>query len=178
MIRRRLLSLALLLALVPVAAGCGSDDKKDKSSSSTTAQSSTTSSTSAASTAAYKTQIQVILTSVGTAGSSLGTAAQASKNATDIAKALQTFQGSVNRAADQLGKQTPPNDAAKSGQDELEAVLREIAQGVAPSIAAAKAGDRAKFTTRFKAYQAKLKSDYRPRLTAAGATIDKALASP
>jgi hypothetical protein len=177
MIRRRLLSLAVLLVLVPVAAGCGSDDKKDNSSASTPAKSSTTSSTNAASTAAYKTQIQIILTSVGTAGSSLGTAAQASKNATDIAQALDTFQGAVTQAADRLGKLTPPNDAAKSGQDELEAVLREIAQGVQPSIKAAKAGDRATFTTTFKAYQAKLKSDYRPRLTAAGGKIDQALAS-
>jgi hypothetical protein len=168
MFRRRLLSLVVLFALIPVAAGCG-DDKKDSGgkSASTTASVDKT---------AYQGEIRTILTSVGTAGSALGTAAKSSKSATDIAAALQNFQASVNTAADNLGKLKPPNADAKAGQDELEQVLREIAQGVQPSIEAAKKGDKAKFTTEFRTYQTKLATDYRGRLTAAGGKIDQALA--
>ena len=167
MFRRRLLPLALMLALVPAAAGCGDDDKKGGDKPATTPS---------ANTAAYQGQVRTILTSVGTAGTALGTAAKSSQNANDIATALTNFQASVNRAADSLRKLKAPNDEAKAGQDELEQVLREIASGVAPSITAAKAGDRAKFTTTFRAYQAKLSTDYRSRLTAAGGKIDRALA--
>ena len=170
MIRRRLLPLAVLLALALAATGCGGDDK---SSSPTTAATQATS--TSASTTTYQTQVQTILTSVGTAGSTLGTAAQASSSSADIATALEKFQASVKQAADELAKLTAPAKA-QTGQDELEQVLREIADGVQPSIDAAKANDRAKFTATFKAYQAKLDGTYRDRLTAAGAKIDKALA--
>ena len=170
MFRRRLLSLAVLLALVPVAAGCG-DDKKDNGG-----KSSTSSTTAKVDKQAYQNQVRTILTSVGTAGTSLGTAARSSKSLADVATALTTFQGSVNQAADSLAKLEPPNDKAKGGQDELEQVLREIATGVQPSIDAAKKGDRAQFTSTFRAYQAKLSSDFRGRLTAAGGKIDQALA--
>jgi hypothetical protein len=172
MIRRRLLPLAVLLALAPAAAGCGGGDDKGGTSS---AASTPTGAATQAATRTYQTQVQTILTSVGTAGSDLGTAAQSSKSATDIASALAKFQASVKKAADELGKLTAPGKA-QAGQDELEQVLREIADGVQPSIDAAKAGNRAKFTTTFKAYQAKLDGDYRKRLTAAGAKIDQALA--
>jgi Flp pilus assembly protein TadD len=170
MIRRRLLPLAVLLALALAATGCGGDDKSSSSSTAATQATAT-----APSTTTYQTQVQTILTSVGTAGSTLGTAAQASSSSADIATALEKFQASVKQAADELGKLTPP-EKAQTGQDELEQVLREIADGVQPSIDAAKANDRAKFTTTFKAYQAKLDGAYRDRLTAAGAKIDKALA--
>ena len=169
MTRRRLLPLAVLLALAPAAAGCG-DDNKDSTTKAATQATSTS-----ASTTTYQTQVQTILTSVGTAGSTLGTAAQASSSSADIATALEKFQASVKQAADELGKLTAP-DKAQTGQDELEQVLREIADGVQPSIDAAKANDRAKFTATFKAYQAKLDGTYRQRLTAAGAKIDQALA--
>ena len=171
MIRRRLLPLAVLLALALAATGCGGDDKS--SSPSTAATQATTTSPS---TTTYQTQVQTILTSVGTAGSTLGTAAQASSSSADIATALEKFQASVKQAADELAKLTAPAKA-QEGQDELEQVLREIADGVQPSIDAAKANDRAKFTATFKAYQAKLDGAYRDRLTAAGAKIDKALAA-
>lgn len=174
--RRRWLPLALLLALVPVAAGCGGDDKGGGSSTpaSTPTQAATTSATTPANTTSYQTQVQTILTSVGSAGSSLGTAAASSKSGADIASALKSFQVSVKKAADELAKLTAP-DQAQQGQDDLEQVLREIADGVQPSIEAAKAGNRAKFTSTFKAYQAKLDGGYRQRLTAAGAKIDQAL---
>ena len=113
---------------------------------------------------------------MGTAGSTLGTAAQSSNSSADIATALEKFQASVKQAADELAKLTAP-DKAQTGQDELEQVLREIADGVQPSIDAAKANDRRQFTTTFKAYQAKLDGAYRERLTAAGAKIDQALAA-
>jgi hypothetical protein len=170
MIRRRLLPIAVLLALAPAAAGCGDDDKSPTPTTAATQGTSTS-----ASTTAYQTQVQTILTSVGTAGSTLGTAAQSSNSSADIATALEKFQASVKKAADELGKLTAP-DKAQTGQDELEQVLREIADGVQPSIEAAKAGNRTKFTTTFKAYQAKLDGAYRERLTAAGAKIDQALA--
>jgi hypothetical protein len=172
MTRRRLLPLAALLALALAAAGCGGDDDGDSASTPTKAA---TQGTSTASKTAYQTEVQTILTSVGTAGSDLGTAAQSSNSANDIASALEKFQASVKKAADNLSKLTAP-DKAQAGQDELEQVLREIADGVQPSIEAAKAGNRAKFTATFKAYQAKLDGDYRQRLTAAGAKIDQALA--
>jgi len=170
---RRLLPFVVLLALVPVAAGCGGGDDKDSGSSSTPATA--TSGSTTANTSAYQTQVQTILTSVGTAGSTLGTAAKGSSNASDIATALEGFQTSVKKAADDLSNLKAPGDA-QSGQDELEQVLREIADGVQPSIEAAKDGNRAKFVTTFRAYQAKLQGDYRQRLTAAGAKIDQALA--
>jgi hypothetical protein len=170
MTRRRLLPLAVLLTLALAAAGCGGgDDGGDSASTPTKAATSTTSK------AGYQTEVQTILTSVGTAGSDLGTAAQSSNSANDIAAALAKFQASVKKAADDLSKLTAPGKA-QAGQDELEQVLREIADGVQPSIDAAKAGNRAKFTATFKAYQAKLDGDYRQRLTAAGAKIDQALA--
>ncbi len=171
MIRRRLLPLAVLLALALAATGCGGDDKSSSPSTAATQATSTTPNTTA-----YQTQVQTILTSVGTAGSTLGTAAQASSSSADIATALEKFQASVKQAADELAKLTAPAKA-QTGQDELEQVLREIADGVQPSIDAAKANDRAKFTATFKAYQAKLDGAYRDRLTAAGAKIDKALAA-
>jgi hypothetical protein len=177
MIRRRLLPLAVLLALAPAAAGCGGDDKGGGSSGASTPTKAATQGTSTpASTATYQTDVQTILTSVGTAGSALGTAARSSNSAKDIASALEKFQASVKKAADELGKLTAP-DKAQAGQDELEQVLREIADGVQPSIEAAKAGNRAKFTATFKAYQAKLDGDFRQRLTAAGSKIDQALAA-
>jgi hypothetical protein len=171
---RRLLPLAVLLALVPAAIGCGDDDKGDSGSSSTPTGAQTQASTPA-NTSAYQSQVQTILTSVGTAGSTLGTAAKSSNSADDIAKALEGFQASVKKAADDLSNLKAPSNA-QTGQDELEQVLREIADGVQPSIDAAKAGDRTKFTTTFRAYQAKLTGDYRQRLTAAGSKIDQALA--
>jgi Flp pilus assembly protein TadD len=170
MIRRRLLPLAVLLALALAATGCGGDDKSSSPSTAATQATSTSPNTTT-----YQTQVQTILTSVGTAGSTLGTAAQASSSSADIATALEKFQASVKQAADELAKLTAPAKA-QTGQDELEQVLREIADGVQPSIDAAKANDRAKFTATFKAYQAKLDGAYRDRLTAAGAKIDKALA--
>jgi hypothetical protein len=176
MIRRRLLPLAVLLALALAAAGCGGDDNGGGSSASTPTKAATQATSTAASKTTYQTQVQTILTSVGTAGSDLGAAAQSSSSATDIASALEKFQASVKKAADELGKLTAPAKA-QTGQDELEQVLREIADGVQPSIEAAKAGNRTKFTTTFKAYQAKLDGDYRQRLTAAGAKIDQALAA-
>ena len=175
MTRRARLPLAALLALVLAVAGCGGgDDKGDDSSASTSTGAATTGSTTA-NTSAYQTQVQTVLASVGTAGTSLGTAAKSSNSADDIAKALEGFQTSVKKAADDLSNLSAPSEA-QAGQDELEQVLREIADGVQPSIDAAKAGDRAKFTTTFRAYQAKLAADYRQRLTAAGAKIDQALA--
>ena len=170
MIRRRLLPLAVLLVLAPAAASCGGDDKASTPTTAATQGTSTS-----ASTTTYQTQVQTILTSVGTAGSTLGTAAQSSNSSADIATALEKFQASVKQAADELGKLTAPAKA-QTGQDELEQVLREIADGVQPSIDAAKANNRAKFTATFKAYQAKLDGVYRQRLTAAGAKIDQALA--
>jgi hypothetical protein len=173
MTRRRLLPLAVLLALVLAAAGCGGgDDNNDSKSASTPTQSATQSTTGKS---AYQSQVQTILTSVGTAGSTLGTAAGSSKNASDIADALTKFQASVNKAADDLKNLQAPS-SAQQGQDELEQVLREIADGVQPAVDAAKEGNRAKFLTTFRAYQAKLQGDYRQRLTAAGAKIDQALA--
>ncbi len=173
MYRRRLLSLVVLLAVVPAAAGCGGgSDKKDSGSSTTATQAKTT---SAGDKAAYQTKVQTVLASVGTAGSNLGTAAASSKNSADIANALEKFQASVKGAADQLSSLQAPG-TAQQGQDDLEQVLREIADGVQPSIDAAKANNRAKFTATFKAYQQKLNGNYRQRLTAAGAKIDQALA--
>jgi hypothetical protein len=177
MTRRRLLPLAVLLALALAASGCGGgSDKGGKASTPTTPKGAVSNgATTSPSKSTYQTQVQTILTSVGTAGSTLGSAAASSKSPADIGSALESFQSSVKTAADDLGKLTAPG-SAQAGQDELEQVLREIASGVQPSIAAAKAGNRAQFTTRFKAYQAKLQTDYRQRLTAAGAKIDKAIA--
>jgi predicted small lipoprotein YifL len=175
MTRRRLVSLAVLLALAPAVAGCGGGGDKKSTSAASTPTGAATQATTAASTAAYQTKVQIILTSVGTAGSALGTAAKSSNSAADIAAALTSFQASVKQAADQLGKLTAPAQA-QAGQDQLEQVLREIGDGVQPSIVAAKAGNRAKFATTFRAYQARLQGDYRKRLTAAGAKIDQALA--
>jgi hypothetical protein len=176
MTRRRLLPLAILLALVPAAAGCGGGD--DKGNGSTAATTPTQAATQGATTpgkSAYQSQVQTILSSVGTAGSDLGTAARSSKSSNDIATALERFQAAVKKAADDLSNLTAP-DQAQTGQDELEQVLREIADGVQPSIDAAKAGNRAKFTATFRAYQVKLDGEFRQRLTAAGAKIDQALA--
>lgn len=171
--RRRLLSLAVLLALVLAAAGCGGGGDKGDSKSSTTATQAKT--TGSGEKAAYQSKVQTILASVGTAGSALGTAAASSKNSGDIANALTQFQASVKKAADDLAALQAPG-AAQQGQDDLERVLREISDGVQPSIEAAKANDRAKFTATFRAYQRKLNGDYRQRLTAAGSKIDQALA--
>jgi hypothetical protein len=166
---RRLVPLAAALALV--VAGCG-DSKK--SSSATTSTTSTTS-TNSAQFAGYKLQVQAVLGSVGAAGSTLGASARISKSPADLARALEAFKTSVEKAADSLAKLTPP-PAAAEGQSELEQVLRQIASGVQPSIEAARAGDRARFRTTFMAYQRKLDGEYRQRLTAAGSKIDRALA--
>jgi hypothetical protein len=177
MIRRRLLPLAVLLAVAPAAAGCGGDDNGGgDSAASTPTQTATQGTTTTPSATTYRTDVQTILASVGTAGSELGAAAQSSNSLGDTANALEKFQASVKQAADELGKLDAP-DKAQAGQDELEQVLRQIADGVQPSIAAAKASDSAKFTASFKAYQAKLDGVYRQRLTAAGAKIDQALAA-
>ena len=170
---RRLLPLAVLLALALAAAGCGGgDDNGGSKSASTPTQAATQSATNKS---AYQTQVQTILSSVGTAGSDLGTAAGTSKNSSDIANALTKFQSSVNKAADDLSNLDAPSNA-QQGQDELEQVLREIADGVQPSIDAAKSNDRTEFLAKFRAYQQELNGDFRQRLTAAGAKIDQALA--
>jgi hypothetical protein len=169
---RRLLALTALAAAL-VVAGCG-DDKKGGGTSATTKTQATTATTSTAN-AAYKAQVRTILTSVGSAGTALGTAAKASKSPADLARALEDFKASVLKAADALAAITPPAAAAE-GHKELEQVLREIAEGVQPSIDAARAGDKAKFRSTFSAYQRKLDSEYRQRLSAAGEKIDRALA--
>ena len=162
---RRLLPFAAALALV--AGGCGDDDK-DKNKTGTTAA-------PAVETKAYQTQVQTILGSVGAAGTALGASARTSNSTQDLARALETFQGSVEQAANKLKALNGP-DSASEGQDELEQVLREIASGVQPSIEAAKTGDRAKFQRTFRVYQRRLDGEFRQRLTAAGEKIDRALA--
>jgi L,D-peptidoglycan transpeptidase YkuD (ErfK/YbiS/YcfS/YnhG family) len=164
---RRLVPIAAVLALV--VAGCG-DSKK--SSSTTT---STTTSTTSAQYTGYKLQVQAVLGSVGTAGSTLGASARSSKSPADLARALEAFKASVEQAANSLAKLNAPPTATE-GQRELEQVLREIAAGVQPAIEAARAGDRVRFRQTFTAYQRKLDGEYRQRLTAAGSKIDRALA--
>jgi hypothetical protein len=165
---RRLLALLLLLPILLLAgAGCGDDD--DDGGGGTATQTGTTA------VRAYQAQVQTILGTVGTAGQELGRSV--SSDLDGVARALETFQGRVESAADRLDQLDAP-EAAAQGQDELEQVLREIASGVQSSIDAAEAGDRAKFTTEFRAYQAKLNAEFRQRLTAAGAKIDQALKSP
>jgi hypothetical protein len=163
---RRLLVLLLLLPVL-LLAGCGDDD--DDGGGGTATQTGTTA------VRAYQAQVQTILATVGTAGQELGRSV--SSDLSGVARALETFQSRVEGAADRLDQLEAP-EAAAEGQDELEQVLREIAAGVQGSIDAAKAGDRAKFTTEFRAYQAKLNAEFRRRLTAAGAKIDQALKSP
>jgi hypothetical protein len=164
---RRLAPLVALLALVAVT-GCGGDDNGGGATATTPARTTATA-------GAYQRQVQAILASVGAAGSQLGAAARSSTSPSDLADALQRFQSAVRSAADRLGQTSAPGGAA-AGQAELEAVLREIAAGVQPAIDAARRGDRAAFTARFRAYQRKLDGQYRQRLTAAGAKIDRALA--
>lgn len=171
MLRRLFL---LLAALALVAAGCGDDDNGNGGGGNAPTTQATTG-TTATGTAAYKAQVQTILGSVGTAGTSLGTAARASRSTKDLGRALETFQSRVEEAADRLRDLTAPEEAAE-GQDELEQVLREIASGVQPSIGAAREDDRTKFQREFRAYQRKLDGEYRQRLTAAGEKIDRALA--
>jgi hypothetical protein len=166
---RRLIPLAAVLALV--VAGCGDSKKSSSSTTPTTA----TTSTTGAQFLGYKLQVQAVLGSVGTAGSTLGASAKTSKSPADLARALEAFKASVEQAANSLAKLSPPPSAVQ-GQSELELVLRQIASGVQPSIDAARAGDRVRFRQTFTAYQRKLDGEYRQRLTAAGSQIDRALA--
>jgi hypothetical protein len=156
---QRLLPLALALTLL--AAGCGGDD--DDTTTTTTPP------------ADYQAEVQTILASVGTAGTELGASASTSDSLEDVASALETFQSSVEEAADRLNALTPP-EAAVEAQDELEQVLREMASGVQPAIDAANAGDQAEFQSVFAEYQRTLDGEYQQRLTAAGSEIDQALA--
>lgn len=164
---RRLVPLAAVIALV--AGGCGDDDGKDSGT--------TTTRTTAPSTAAraYQTRVQTILASVGTAGTTLGSSVRQGSSLQDVARALETFQRSIEGAATRLDDLGAPS-SAQAGQDELAAVLRELAAGVQPSIDAARSGDRAAFQRTFRAYQRKLDGTFRQRLTAAGEKIDRALA--
>ena len=172
---RRLVPLAAALALA--VAGCGGDDDDGGNGGATNPTTATqaTTATAGADSRAYQNQVRTILGSVGTAGQALGASARSSRSPQDLARALETFQTSVEGAANRLNDLTAPA-AAVEGQDELEQVLREIAAGVEPSIQSARSGDRAAFQRAFRAYQRKLDADYRRRLTAAGEKIDRALA--
>jgi len=166
---RRLLPTAALVAAF-VAAGCG-DDGDDKTRPATQATT-----VSPAQAQAYKTQVQTILRSVGSAGTTLGTSVRGASSVGEVAPALEAFRDSVQRAAARLDAGRPP-PAAREGQRELSTTLREIAAGTAPIIRAARQGDRAAFRREFLAYQRKLSGVYRDRLRAAGDKIDRALAA-
>ncbi|MDX6697939.1 MAG: hypothetical protein QOE65_1336 [Solirubrobacteraceae bacterium] len=168
MLRRLLLPAALAAVLAAGGCGGGSGDKG----------SSTTSTTVGAEQArAYKLTVQGILRSVGTAGRSLVVSVRAASSLSDVARALAAFRASVDQAAVRLDASRAPPTAA-AGQRHLSRTLREIAAGTAPTIRAARAGDRPAFRREFLAYQRKLNGVYRVRLRAAGDEIDRALARP
>jgi hypothetical protein len=171
---RRPLALLLVLSALLLVAGCGDDDDDGGGEGSTTPTATQTSTTA---NRAYQQQVQTILATVGTAGSDLGSSVSSNSSGDQVADALEKFQSRVEGAADKLDDLDAPSAAAE-GQDELEQVLREIADDVQESIDAAREGDRAKFASEFRAYQAKLTGEFRQRLTAAGAKIDQALKSP
>ncbi|HVE67363.1 MAG TPA: hypothetical protein VNB64_02155 [Solirubrobacteraceae bacterium] len=166
---RRALSTAVA-ALALAAPGCG-DDGNDET------RPATQTTVSPAEARAYKAQVQTILTTVGTAGRSLVSSVRGASSLDDVARALEAFKGSVEQAATRLDAGRPP-PAAREGQRDLSATLREIATGTEPTIGAARRGDRAAFRREFVAYQGKLSGVYRQRLRAAGDKIDRALAAP
>jgi hypothetical protein len=167
MLRRLLLPAALAAVLVAGGCGGGGEDEGSKTRSTTV---------SPAQSRAYKVQVQAILRSVGTAGSSLVASVRSASSLDDVARALEAFKAGVRRAASRLDASRPP-PAAREGQRELAATLREIGAGTEPTTAAARRGDRAAFRREFVAYQAKLSGVYRERLRAAGDKIDRALAA-
>ena len=169
MLRRALPTAAAAVALA--LAGCG-DDGKEESRPATQTQTTVP----AAQARAYKAQVQTILTSVGTAGRGLVASVRSASSLNDVARALEAFRGSVEQAAARLDAGDPP-PAARQGQRDLSATLREIAAGTQPTVRAARSGDRDAFRREFVAYQGKLSGVYRQRLRAAGDKIDRALAA-
>ena len=157
--RPPLAALAVLVALA--VAGCGGDD--DPKSAATTS----TAPVGATSTQEYRAGVTRVLQAVGSAGTALGSEARSRSTPQQLAGDLERFQAKLMNAADQLDGLTPPRRvvAAHSG---LVRVLREIADGVQPSIDEGRAGDRRAFRDAFRAFQSRLNGPLRSRLEAAG----------
>jgi hypothetical protein len=163
---------ALVLALVLMLAGCGGDSKKSSPAGERPAATSTA---PTAAPDAYRTDVTRILGVVGAAGSALGASAQGRATPQERARALDGFQGKVMRAADDLDALQPPAKVAAAHRD-LVQIVRDIADSVQPAIDQGRAGDVAGFRSAARAFESKLDSSLRPRLTQVGRRIDAGLA--
>ena len=168
MLRRLFPTAALAVALV--GAGCG-DDGDDKARPATQATT-----VSPAQAQAYRRHVQGVIRTVDRVGKRLSAQLRTIASLSDAARALEAYRLGVQGAANQLETGRPPRRAADGARD-FAAILREIGGATAPSVRAARGGDRVAFNRAFRAFRAQLSGPYRRRLSAAGHKIDRALAA-
>jgi hypothetical protein len=162
--------LALLAAAIAMAAftGCGDDDDDSN-------QAATTKTTTTTSAATYKTEVTKISTQFAQAGQAFKNSVSAQSTPQQAASALETFQGKVEKAADDLeGLAAPTNVAAPHRQ--LVDAFRGIAEACQPAIDSGKEGDRSKFRSDLRALQSALNGRLGNQAKEAAQQIDRGLA--
>ncbi len=146
---RALCALSAGAALVAFTAGCGSDNKKTEASNTTTAPApattstpSSTPSTGGGDVASYKSGAAKAANDFKNSAQSASAEVQAAKDTAGKVKGLESLKASVNTAADDFSKLSPPANV-KADNDELVKEFRSLAGNVDAVEQALKSNDKA-----------------------------------
>lgn len=141
---RTLCALSAAAALVVFTGGCGSDKKKESSSSAATAPAttSTTPSASGGDVSSYKAGAAKAANDFKNSAQQASSEVQAAKDTAGKVKGLEALKASVNQAADDFSKLSPPANV-KADNDELVKEFRSLAGNVDSVEQALKSNDKA-----------------------------------
>jgi hypothetical protein len=161
------------LAVALGVAGCGGGGDTAKR---TTARSATTVPTSPGDLARARAQVSKVVKGFARAGQELRDSVGAQTTPQRAAAALRAFQGKVRSAATALSRLPLPS-AAAAAQRSLAAQFRAIAAACQASIDAGKAGDRTRFRSALRTFQARLNGPLGARARQAAVRLDAGLAA-
>jgi hypothetical protein len=141
---RALCALSTAAALVAFTGGCGSDKKKEASNTTTSPAPATTAtpSTGGGDVASYKAGAAKAANDFKNSAQSASGQVQAAKDTAGKVKGLEALKASVNQAADDFSKLSPPANV-KADNDELVKEFRSLAGNVDAVEQALKSNDSA-----------------------------------
>jgi hypothetical protein len=173
MARPRVLAAAGCLALALGVAGCGGGGDGVQR---TTPRPATTAPSSPADLARARGQVSKVVNGFARAGQELRDSVGGQSTPQQAATALRAFQGKVRSAATALSRLALPS-AAAAAQRSLAAQFRAIAAACQASIDAGNAGDRTRFRSALRTFQARLNGPLGARARQAAVRLDAGLAA-